>query len=108
MNELSVQFIVLGYCGLTGFVAAGLLGSFYQLITSRPPQFQVEISGVLSGMSAFGLILLAGPFILMRNALRGRRIEQRPVGWLVASSMIAMMWSVVSGLLVLQLALNIV
>ena len=39
----------------------------------------------------------------MRHAIRGRRIEKRPIGWLVASSTIAGMWSLFSGILILNL-----
>ena len=49
----------------------------------------------------FFLIMFAGPAILMRNAIRGRRIEHRNVGWLVASAAIAGAWSLCSGVMLL-------
>ncbi|MDJ0931974.1 hypothetical protein [Breoghania sp.] len=49
------------------------------------------------------MCIATGPFIIMRRAICGRRIERRPVGWLVASSTIAGMWSLFSGILMLNL-----
>lgn len=45
--------------------------------------------------------MFAGPAILMRNAIRGRRIEHRNLGWLVASAAIAGAWSLCSGVMLL-------
>lgn len=106
ISQLSFEALLLLYCCLTGFVAAGLLGSFYQLVTSKPPQFKLEFSGLTSAFTTVCMVFFAGPFILMRNALRGRRIEGRPLGWLAASTCIAVMWSSLSGMFFLQLALS--
>lgn len=106
MDQLVVEVLILFYCTVTGFVAAGLLGSLYQLITSKPPQFKLQSEGVLALATGTLLFFFAGPFILMRNALRGRLIERRPVGWLAASAFIAAMWSSLSGMFVLSLAMT--
>lgn len=95
------------YVGCAGFVAAGVIGSFYQLVTDRPLKFNLAVDSYIGTFVSFLLCMLAGPFIIMRNAIRGRRIEGRPIGWLVASSTIAGMWSVFSGLVVMQFALGI-
>ncbi|WP_417671793.1 DUF6949 family protein [Roseibium sp.] len=104
LSELFVAF----YIGCAGFVAAGVIGSFYQLLTDQPPRFNIAVESFLGTIAALGLCLIAGPFIIMRNAIRGRRIEGRPIGWLVASSTIAGMWSLVSGLFVTHFALSLV
>lgn len=106
MDHVIFELLLLFYCSLTGFVAAGLLGSLYQWMTSKPPQFKLQNEGVLSLTAGTFLFFFAGPFILMRNALRGRVIERRPLGWLAASTVIAAMWSSLSGMFVLQLALT--
>ncbi len=101
------DLILAAYIGCAGFVAAGILGSFYQLVTGEPPRFALSLESWLKGCASCLLCLFAGPFIIMRNAIRGRRIEQRPLGWLVASSTIAGMWSICSGLVVIQFALRL-
>ena len=103
---VSELFIAL-YIGCAGFVAAGVIGSFYQLVTDQPPRFNFAVDSVFGTIASVGVCVLAGPFIIMRNAIRGRRIEGRPIGWLVASSTIAGMWSICSGLLVMQCALSL-
>ncbi len=99
------DFIVAGYAVCTGFVCAGIIGSLYQLLKNSPPRFDFGAETVGAIASAIFVCLFAGPFIIMRNAIRGRRIERRPLGWLVASSTIAGMWSLCSGIVILQFAL---
>ncbi|QFT31651.1 hypothetical protein FIV00_14240 [Labrenzia sp. THAF82] len=100
-----LDLLLVGYIASAGFVAAGVLGSLYQLVTKEPPKFNFGGEGFLSFLTGITLCVFAGPFIIMRNAIRGRRIEKRPLGWLVASSTIAGMWSVCSGVMVMNVAL---
>lgn len=102
------DLLIVGYIACAGFVSAGVLGSFYQLITSEPLKFYIASEGLVIFLVAILLRVFAGPFIIMRNAIRGRRIEKRPIGWLVASSTIAGMWSMCSGILVLNVVLVVV
>lgn len=97
LAELKILVLV----ATVGFVAAGLIGSFYQMVTNRPPRFVAEFEGMVGAVAAGLICILAGPFIIMRNAIRGRRVEQRPLGWLAASSAIAFAWSLCSGVVVL-------
>ncbi|WP_420414685.1 DUF6949 family protein [Roseibium sp.] len=100
-----LDLLIVGYIACAGFVAAGFLGSLYQLVTSQPPKFNFAGETVTGFVTGVLMCVFAGPFIIMRNAIRGRRIENRPVGWLVASSTIAGMWSMCSGLVVMNIAL---
>lgn len=93
-----------GYAICIGFVFAGLIGSFFQLITDRPPNFDFAAGTSMAFASCMVMCIVAGPFIIMRHAIRGRRIERRPIGWLVASSTLAGMWSLFSGVVILNLA----
>jgi hypothetical protein len=102
------NLLIVGYIACAGFVASGVLGSLYQLITKQPPKFAFDGEGLLSFLAGLFLCIFAGPFIIMRNAIRGRRIEKRPLGWLVASSTIAGMWSMCSGVMVINVALIMV
>ena len=57
-------------------------------------------------MGAFGQVLVlvfGGPLVLMRNAIRGRLIEHRPVSFLVASTVIASLWCFFSGVFLIHL-----
>ena len=101
------ELIVAAYIGCAGFVAAGVIGSLYQLVTNQPPRFGLSLESFFGAFGSFILCLFAGPFIIMRNAIRGRRIEGRPIGWLVASSTIAGMWSICSGVVVMQFVLSL-
>lgn len=94
-----------GYVASAGFVAAGVLGSLFQLLTREPPRFNFGGETLMRFLTDMLMCIFAGPFIIMRNAIRGRRIEKRPLGWLVASSTIAGMWSMCSGMLVMNVAL---
>jgi len=102
------DLLLVGYIACAGFVAAGVLGSLYQLVTSSPPRFTFASESLLVFLADIFICLFAGPFIIMRNAIRGRRIEKRPLGWLVASSTIAGMWSMCSGILVMNVILILV
>lgn len=101
------EVFVLFEAAAIGFVVAGLIGSFYQLVTNKPPRFVAEFEGMVGMLAASVLCMVAGPFIIMRNAIRGRRIEQRPLGWLAASSAIALAWSMCSGILVLYTVIRL-
>ena len=95
------------YITAVGFVAAGLLASFVQLISGEPMRFRIEPDSVLASIGGVLLRVLAGPAILMRNAWRGMVIERRPMGWFGASLAIAALWSLFSGAVLLDLIMNL-
>ena len=102
-----LELLLVLYAVATGFVVAGLLGSFYQLVTNRHPAFLIATDGLLDALAVVVVCVFAGPFIIMRNAIRGRLIEHRPLGWLAASAVIASGWSLCSGVVVIEVALVI-
>lgn len=89
-----------------GFTASGLIGSLHQMMTSRPASFRAAQGGIAAGAWTVPLIVFGGPFILMRNGIRGRLIEGRPVPWLAATTAIATAWSFASGVVLLQFAIG--
>jgi hypothetical protein len=99
------------YAAACGFVVAALLATGYQLVANRPARF--EMVRDVAEASLFGavgralLVIWAAPYIIMRNAVRGRLVERRPLGWLVASFLIAGIWSVCAGIIVLSFAIAI-
>jgi uncharacterized protein DUF6949 len=103
MRDLVIFFYVMA----VGFVSAGVLASFVQLISGRPMRFGIEPSPVLVSLGEVVLRVWAGPAILMRNAWRGWRIESRPKVWLGVSAAIAALWSLFSGAVLLDLILTL-
>lgn len=101
------ELLRIGYVIGFGFVAAGVLGSLYQLVTQRPPSFIVSLETWGTLMMSMFVCAFAGPFIIMRNAVRGRRLENRPLSWLMVSSLIAIIWSFCSGLVMIDLTLSV-
>ena len=70
-------------------------------------RFGIEPNSIVSSLGGVLLRVLAGPAILMRNAWRGLRIQSRPKIWFGLSAMIAAVWSLFSGALLLDLLLNL-
>ena len=70
--------IVYAYVTAVGFVMAGVLSSFVQLVSGEPMRFGVEPRSILTSILSVLLRVFAGPAILLRNAWRGMLIEARP------------------------------
>jgi hypothetical protein len=81
-----------------GFAVAGLTASAYQLATRSVASFRLLHRGPHARrFAAIPLLVFAAPFIIMRNAIRGRRIENRRFVFVMASTIIAGLWSLMSG-----------
>jgi hypothetical protein len=89
------------------FVTAGVLASFVQLVSGQPMRFGIEPNSLMASIGAVLLRVLAGPAILMRNAWRGLRIQSRSKIWFGLSAVIATLWSLFSGALLLDLILKL-
>ena len=103
MQSLAIYLYVMA----VGFVAAGMLASFVQLVLGEPMRFGMEPNSILASIGAVLLRVLAGPAILMRNAWRGLRIQSRPKVWFGVSAAIAAVWSLFSGAVLLDLILQL-
>ena len=97
------DYLLYVYVTAIGFCAAGLCTSTWQLVTGRPLKFGLQVDR--TGAAIFGVFarVLAGPVIMMRNAIRGAVVEGRAPYWLVLSSFIASVWSFFSGVVLLEL-----
>jgi len=73
--------VIYSYVTACGFVLAGVLASFVQLVSGQPMRFGVEPDSILASLGGVVLRVFAGPAILMRNAWRGMWIEARPKVW---------------------------
>ena len=86
-----------------GFAVAGLLASLYQLVTARPPSFQLLSERARpSTVVALPFLMFAAPFIIMRNTIRRRQIEERSFSLAMLATVVAGYWSLLSGTLVMK------
>ena len=81
-----------------GFSLAGALASGYQAFAERPAGFGLLQEGVTpQRFAAVPFLVFAAPFIIMRNTLRGARIERRRFEFVMMATVLAGFWSLMSG-----------
>src|SRR5476649_1129190 len=86
-----------------GFAVAGLFASAYQLATSRLPSFSLLSTGPSpQAFAAVALLMVAAPFLIMRNTLLGRRKEGRRFEFVFLATLIAGFWSLMSGMVMVS------
>ncbi|HVY57045.1 MAG TPA: hypothetical protein VHA77_04270 [Xanthobacteraceae bacterium] len=100
MSPQSIQsFLALAM----GFAVAGLISTTYQLLAKQPASFRLLEQGPRpSTFAAIPLLVFAAPFIIMRNTIRGRRIEGRRFEFVMIATVIAGLWSLMSGTVVVS------
>jgi hypothetical protein len=97
MPEAIQSFFALAW----GFAIAGFCASGYRLFASHLPSFrQLEVGPVLARFAAIPLLMFSAPYIIMRNTLRGRSIEKRRADLVMVATVIAGLWSLMSGTVV--------
>jgi Family of unknown function (DUF6949) len=100
MSPESVQMLL---ALALGFAVAGLCSSAYQLATSRLPTFGLLATGPsAAAVAAVPLLMLAAPFLIMRNTLLARRQEGRRFEFVFLATLIAGFWSLMSGMVVVM------
>jgi hypothetical protein len=86
-----------------GFAVAGLLASAYQLVAKRPASFALLTGGPQPAtFAAVPFLVFAAPFIILRNTIRGRRIERRRFEFVMLATVLAGFWSLMSGTVLLM------
>lgn len=81
-----------------GFAFAGTLATGYQLVTAQPPSFLILGDGMQArAVVSVAFLTFAAPFIIMRNTVRGQRIEGRNFVFVMIATVIAGFWSLMSG-----------
>lgn len=86
-----------------GFAVAGLLASGYQLVTAKPPSFGLLSQvGRPQALASVPFLVFAAPFIIMRNTIRGCRVERRKFVFAMLATIIAGFWSLMSGTVVVM------
>lgn len=86
-----------------GFAFAGFVASLYSAWRKQPPSFELLLCGGATGMAAIPLLVAAGPAIIMRNTLRGRKYERRQIHFVALATMVASFWSIVIGFQLLKI-----
>ena len=77
---------------------AGALVSGYQVLAQRPAGFGLLQEGAVPRtFAAVPFLVFAAPFIIMRNTLRGTRIERRRFEFVMMATVLAGFWSLMSG-----------
>lgn len=103
LPAISPQAIDSFFALALGFAVAGLCATGYRVFADRPPSFRLlEIGPATARFASIPLLMFAAPFIIMRNTLRGRRIEGRRAEFVMVATVIAGLWSLMSGTVVVM------
>ncbi|MCA1999540.1 MAG: hypothetical protein LDL25_07100 [Hyphomicrobiales bacterium] len=86
-----------------GFALAGFVAALYRALRDQPPSFGLLLHGGPASVAAIPLIAVAGPAIIMRNTLRGRKYERRKVHFVALATIIASFWAIGIGFQFLRL-----
>jgi hypothetical protein len=93
------------YMTAVGFVAAGVLASFVQLVSGEEMRFEAGRQSLAEAIGGVLLLVLAGPAVLMRSAWRG--LQARPKVWFGFAAAISAIWSLWFGALLVALMLKL-
>ncbi len=104
MPEISPESIQSFLAVALGFAVAGMMSTGYQFLTNRPVSFRLLGGGPRpAAFAAVPFLAFAAPFIIMRNTLRGRRIERRRIEFVMLATVAASFWSMMSGTVVVMM-----
>jgi hypothetical protein len=91
-----------------GVVTAGLLSSFYSLLTAERVSFRLLMTGGLAvSIVSLPLLLLSGPLVIARNAQLAGLVAARAWSWVAATAAIVIVWSFINGVVVLEFLLSL-
>jgi hypothetical protein len=86
-----------------GFAFAGLCASFCRLVASRLPGLRMlEAGPMLARLAAVPLLIFSAPYLIMRRTLRGGPSERRRGEAVMFATVIAGLWSLMSGTVVIM------
>lgn len=102
---MQLQFVAFYlYTLAVGLTSAGLVATGHDAITNKKASFQTRPDGLLHTLGQILVVVWGGPYIILRNLMMARRIERRPIGYLIAGSSIAALWGFFAGAAVLSFA----
>jgi O-antigen/teichoic acid export membrane protein len=93
------SFLALGL----GFAVAGFVAAIYNALRHRPVSFRLLLGGGPATVAAIPIIAFAGPAIIMRNTIRGRKYERRKVHFVAIATIIASFWAIAIGFQLMKL-----
>jgi hypothetical protein len=97
--EVSVSL----YSLALGFAVAGLCATGYRLFSDAFPSFRLlEVGPAVGRFASIPLLMFSAPFIIMRNTVRGCRLEGRPAEFVMVATVVAGLWSLMSGTVVVM------
>ena len=85
-----------------GFAFARLLASGFELLLRRPLGFSSLQTGDMGAVATVPVLVFSAPLIILRNTIRGRRSDGRPIPYVMLATVIACLWSMMCGRLVLD------
>ncbi|HLL28498.1 MAG TPA: hypothetical protein VKT73_12720 [Xanthobacteraceae bacterium] len=91
------------YALVLGLAIAGALSTGYQIVADRPASFRLLNETRPRALAAVPFLVFAAPFIILRNTIRGARIEKRGFVPVMAATMIAGFWGLSCGMVVMGL-----
>lgn len=89
-----------------GFAVSGLLASLYRALAHKPASFSLLQLGGMGAVLAVPFLAFAAPAIILRNTIRGRRIENRRMEFVFLATTLALAWSLMSGRVVTMVLLS--
>lgn len=92
-----------GALGL-GFAFAGLLASAFQLAARRPVSVRLLQAGGFAALASVPVLIFSAPVVILRGAILCRPAERRTAGSVMAATVLAGLWSLLCGRLVLDAA----
>ena len=100
---VSAEILGFAFAIAFGFAVAGLFASGCRLYGEHLPSFRLLEAGPMAArFAAVPLLIFCAPFLIMRNTLLGRRIERRPAQFVMVATVIAGLWSLMSGTVVVM------
>ena len=89
---------------LLGLAFSGLIATAWECATARRASFALVGKAGPGALAALPVLLAAAPFIILRGALSVRRFERRRPMPVMAATIIAGLWGLASGRMMLMLA----
>ena len=86
-----------------GLAFAGFLASAFQYLTNKPASFILLQQGGWGAILSVPLVVVTAPFIILRNTIRGRRFERRSVFFVWLATVIACLWGMAAGKVMLEI-----
>lgn len=80
-----------------GIACAGAVSIGFELLTRRRASFRLLGVNGPALVPVMAFLIVCAPFIILRNTVRGRQIEGRPMGFVFAALFVAVGWSAASG-----------